>query len=141
MTHMNLQTTPATQTRKIPAASKYPELKLGLGKTTAQICVITPEIAAGWLARPRQVQRLIIQSTVNTIKRAIEENHWEFNGEPIIWNVDGELADGQHLLTACAESGKSIIALLIRNVPQDAFCTIDTGRARTGQDVLKSSGY
>jgi hypothetical protein len=132
-------TLPAVRT--VAAKQKFPAVSLGLGKVRAQITVITPELAARWLANHPQVQRPRNPSLVAMIVRAIDENRWEFNGEPIIFNDAGELADGQHRLAACIESGKPIVALVIYGMPKQAFWTIDTGKSRSGPDALKASGY
>lgn len=50
------------------------------------------------------------------------------------------LIDGQHRLNAVIKAGKPIQSLIVRGVSSDAFDTIDTGKNRSGGDVLALAG-
>lgn len=65
---------------------------------------------------------------------------WRVNGETIIFNKSGELSNGQHRLSACVEANTPFLAIVLCNVDDDAFATIDTGKIRSGGDVLYLSG-
>lgn len=128
-------------TRKEPQKSggTYPLVELGMG-VTGRIMDITPELAEKWLAK-RQVQRKQRRPSVNMMSRLQIAGEWRFNGQPIIFNTKDELADGQHRLAACANSGKTITCLVLWGVPAESFETMDSGTARTSADALHASGY
>jgi hypothetical protein len=65
---------------------------------------------------------------------------WQFNGETIIIDRLGNLANGQHRLNACIKSGVSFQTVLVKGVNEEAFTTIDTGRNRRASDVLAIAG-
>ena len=48
----------------------------------------------------------------------------------------GRLLDGQHRLTAIANTGISAKFLVATGIPDDSFSVLDTGSARTAADVL-----
>jgi hypothetical protein len=54
---------------------------------------------------------------------------------------DGHIIDGQHRLTAIAESGISVEMLVSRDVPDDVFDVVDVGLVRSPADALRVAGY
>lgn len=116
-----------------------PLVSLGMG-ITAQIVVITPQLAKEWLESNMQVQRTVSSAATGMIARLIKENRWRLNGATIVFNDLGQLSDGQHRLASCVKSGKSIIAIVVWGIREDAFPTMDTGRVRTGADAVRASG-
>ena len=71
----------------------------------------------------------------------IECGKFVYNGESIVIGDDGQVMNGQHRLTSCAESGRAIEVLMVFGVPADAFVTIDQGARRSGSDVLSIEGH
>jgi hypothetical protein len=103
--------------------------------TTTENCVtITPEIAKEWLDRSKG-NRHVRRSEVEKLKSDIRMGLWRYNGDRIRFLPDGTLYDGHHRLTACCESGISILSDTFV-IPFDAKQTIDKGRSRTTADVL-----
>lgn len=117
-------------------------VELGYG-ISAQIMTITPELAKEWLQEKLQVQRNIRSSATGMLVRLINSDKWKLNGATIVFNDADppELSDGQHRLTACVESDRPIISLVLWGVPTDAFWTMDTGVARNGADAIKALGH
>ena len=58
------------------------------------------------------------------------EGRWQFNGDPFRFNGDGTMIDGQHRALAVIDSGKTVKALVIRDLPGVVHPTIDTGSVR-----------
>jgi hypothetical protein len=52
----------------------------------------------------------------------------------------GKLVDGQHRLHAIVKSGIPTPVLVFENVPPETFSVLDTGKRRSGGDVLALSG-
>lgn len=118
----------------------WPRVAIGMG-CTAQLMDVTPQLAEQWLQKNPQVQRKQNRQTVAMISRLILAGEWRFNGQPIIFNSDGKLADGQHRLAAIANCRKTVTCLILYNVPVESFATMDSGRARTPADSLRAAGY
>mgnify|MGYP000517583782 CR=1 FL=1 len=72
-------------------------------KLTAAVELITPQMACEMLKKQRNV-RVLKRKEVERYVRALKRG-WKLNGETIKFDKDGYLIDGQHRLTACAESG------------------------------------
>jgi len=100
---------------------------------------ITPDMASE-LLKGRIKNRNISPATVRLYKDFMLREQWVLNGEPIIFGAN-QLLDGQHRLTACAESGVSFDAIWIELGNSEVFKTLNQGRRRGGADVLKIGGY
>ena len=105
------------------------------GDVVVEQMKITPQDASGWLKHNRH-NRPVSKSHVNFLAKQIAAGDWVFNGQPIIIANDDDVLDGQHRLMACIEAGIAIEALVIYGVAAEAFKTIDTGKPRTGSDVI-----
>lgn len=75
------------------------------------------------------------------LRAQIESGKFAYNGESIVIGDDNQVMNGQHRLTACAESALAIEVLMVFGVPADAFVTIDQGARRSGADVLSIEGH
>lgn len=104
-----------------------------------EIIDITPELAKEYLAtnihnrNPREYK-------VDTIVRDMINGAWQFNGDPIRFDVNGNLIDGQHRLYAIIKSGCTIKMLVIYGLPASTQETVDIGAKRTLSDALKLRG-
>jgi hypothetical protein len=102
------------------------------------IQTITPTIARGML-EANKGNRPRADKHVKKLALAMKNGEWKFNGEAIKFNGD-KLVDGQHRLSAIVESGVSVQTLVIRNLDDDVFDTIDQGKKRTMGDTLSVLG-
>lgn len=96
---------------------------------------ITPQIAARMLeanTNNRPARDGLVQSYAEDMRAG----RWQTNGDAIRFNVDGQLIDGQHRLFAIIRSGLTIPSLVIRNLGNAAFQTIDGGATRKAGDIL-----
>jgi hypothetical protein len=105
----------------------------------AQVEVIDAERAAE-LLRHNAGNRHLKRALIARLRRALEEGRFLMNGESIVIDRDGRLLDGQHRLQAVVDTGLTIEALLVYNVDQATFPTLDSGSARTAGDVLGIAG-
>jgi len=65
--------------------------------------------------------REIKQERVNRYILDLAKGDWQLNGKVIIFDADGVLRNGQHRLTAVAQSDIAITTLVVRGVPVQAF--------------------
>lgn len=101
---------------------------------------ITPEMAKEWLNHnPRN--RDLRPTHVEKLARDILLGEWEYNGDPIRFDKDGNLIDGQHRLLAIVATGIPVDSDVIEGMPTSVQERVDTNRwGRTLKDVLKLRG-
>lgn len=99
---------------------------------------ITPKMAAEML-RDNKYNRNITTRHVNRLAEEMKKGNWKLNGDTIRF-AKGRLIDGQHRLEACIKAGASFPAIIIYDLPDDVFDTIDIGKARSGADTLSTLG-
>jgi len=63
------------------------------------------------------------------------------NGESIVFDLRGDLVDGQHRLLAIIKSGKSYNIPVVTGVLPHSMATYDTGKNRSARDVLQMNGF
>jgi len=78
--------------------------------------------------------------TVDRYVNAMNNDAWFMNGETIKFGKSGELLDGQHRLMAVLKSGRPQEMLVVRDIDDSAFHTIDNGKTRNGNDILSIFG-
>lgn len=104
------------------------------------IKTITPDVARQMLERNRR-NRPISASNLSRLTNEIRSGMWRLNGETIIIDSDGGIHDGQHRLLAVVASGITIQSWVIEGVDPDSFSTVDSGKSRSGADVLAVDGH
>ena len=109
------------------------------GRITVGIVEISAAVAADWFSRSNG-NRIHGVRHIDRLSRAISTGKWQFNGETIIFSKDGILLDGHGRLEAAAKSERSIVALVVYGIPEQAFATMDTGIVRRCSDVLTING-
>lgn len=100
---------------------------------------ISVKKAQEWL-KHNTTNRPVRQATVLRYSAAIKRGEWVVNGETLKFNCDGRLIDGQHRLYSIVAAGKGIKSYVVREVPENAFDTIDQGANRTLADVIHRHG-
>lgn len=101
---------------------------------------IGPEDAAFILDNKNKRNRSITQGTVDQYARAMTNDEWHFIGDPIRFDKDDNLLDGQQRLAAVAQSGCPQTFVIVRNLEKDDQRYMDGGRKRTAIDQLKIEG-
>lgn len=100
---------------------------------------VGPEMAEQMLATSG-FNRPVMASRVVTLANEMRLGKWQLNGETVVFAESGKLLDGQHRLHAIIESGCTVQLAIVRGAPESAFETIDTGRSRSGSDILAMNG-
>lgn len=100
---------------------------------------VTPEVAGEYLSHNTRNRSL---KPVFGARYAADmlSGDWAWTGEPIRFDVDGRLLDGQNRLHALIDACVTLPFLVIRGLPPEAQDDMDTGAPRKFADVLKLSG-
>lgn len=101
---------------------------------------VTPAVAAAVLEKANTHNR---PKSVNALVRLVKDvlkGSYFLNGEPVVFDWNGNLLDGQHRLSAVVKTGVSLPLAFVRGVDPDAFPTFDQGKGRNGADVLAMLG-
>lgn len=121
-----------------PAATWQSDLT---GDVTFEVVLLTPELAAEFLEALPERQRRMSMRTVDRYCADILAGQFPFTGDPIRFNLDGELIDGQHRCQAVLETSEAVPVLVIRNLGADLIRFFDSGRTRRFPDDLRIAGY
>ena len=100
---------------------------------------ITPEVARDWL-RFADVQRTLRKTRVARYAEDMRAGRWGEDITPVVFDTNGNLANGQHRLHAIAESGVAQTLWVLRGVSPAAIRQMDTGAPRNVGDQLKFAG-
>lgn len=106
-----------------------------LPSLTSEVLLVTPDMAKAWLAA-RHPNRRIVAKRVEELAVLMRQDVWHLNGEPLIFDADGVLLDGQHRLSALVQAGKSVPFLIVRGVSMDAQATLGQAITRSRADIL-----
>jgi len=101
---------------------------------------ITPTMAKLYIESNYGKQRSLSESHVVHLAQQMKAGQWACNGEPIIFDENDNLIDGQHRLNAIIRSGVAIDTLVVTGVKQTTFVTINSGKSRSNSDVFSIKG-
>ena len=108
---------------------------------SATLETITPAVAARYLAsnyidkENRIKNRDLDDKTIAKYMNDIKNGRWEV-AEPILFDNQNRLIDGQGRCTAVIKSQTPIISWVIRGLSPNAFAVIDCGKKRSLKDSL-----
>ena len=103
--------------------------------------IITPRIAKGMIERTKEFpQRNSKDGAIKEYANLMKSGKWILNGESIIIGENGNCLDGLHRLKACVLANCSFNTLVVRNMENSVFSSLDRGSTRTLGDVLSSVG-
>lgn len=106
---------------------------------TATFEKVTPDMAQR-LLEENYHNRPLNKRNLNGIIYDVERENFMQTGESVKISVTNKLLDGQHRLWAIIKTNTPLRLLIIRNLQDDAFKYIDTGKRRTPADVLAIEG-
>lgn len=104
-------------------------------KPTVIEMTVTPEHALEWLA-VNDHNRSLDKKHVAFLAGQMGRNEYHFVGDPIRFDVNGMLLDGQHRLAAILESETSQHMVVITGLPPESQVYMDAGRKRSPGDQL-----
>jgi hypothetical protein len=102
---------------------------------TVTTVTVTPELALEWLTRNNN-NRTLSKKHVALLSAQMIANEFAFVGDPVRFDTDGRLLDGQHRLNAIIESEKAQQMVVITNLPPESQVYMDAGRKRSPGDQM-----
>ncbi len=114
-------------------------LDFGAAKPTFTVTPVDPDTARRWLGYNVK-NRKITSSTWTRYARDMAAGNWQFTGEPIKFDTNGNLIDGQHRLLAIIDSGTTVLLPVVRGLQSRSQDVMDTGRKRSAADMLAMHG-
>ena len=104
-----------------------------------EIREITPEDAKKILEK-NPTNRKLNERVCRLYAEQMQSGSWYANGMPIIIDLDGNLRDGQHRLTAIVKSGVTMKNALIVYINNDDAACYDIGKVRSVKDTAALMG-
>lgn len=113
-----------------------------MNKIVTETEYVTPERAKYYLSLRTEKERALGKRRVESMARDMEKGRWYQTGQPISFDSDGHLVDGQHRLSALLESGlKGMEFQVQRGLSDDAISVLDTGARRSTKDFFQMEGH
>lgn len=102
---------------------------------------VTPQIALAWLTSHNKFNRPLRKSVVAMYVRDMLAGRFLKNGEPITFDWNGQLINGQHRLEAIFQSGVTLEFLIITGLDPTVRMTVDIQIKRTVRDGFELGGF
>ena len=102
---------------------------------TTSIETITPALAREML-KVNVSNRRLRPWKINAYAALMTKGVWVITGESLLFDVRGNLMNGQHRLLACIKANVSFVTTVLRGAPPEAYDYVDSGMKRTMADVL-----
>ena len=105
---------------------------------------IMPESAEELLRRNLPgANRKASLSTIIYYAHQMKAGEWPLTGQPLIFDADGKLVDGQHRLWACLLAGVPFTTFVVTDIPTNPrlFAYIDNSRSRSPANALQTAGF
>lgn len=96
---------------------------------------VTPELARKMLDQNQNNRAHIRWASVSAMAAEMKRGEWKLNHQPIAFDEDGLVLDGQHRLHAIERSGATIELIVCTGAPRDSFNTLDRGIKRSLADL------
>ena len=103
-----------------------------------QVERISPAIAKEYLTANKNNYRKLSRSVVNRYAEDMKAGRWELNGEPIVFDENGCLKNGQHRLAAVITAGVTVNLAVVRGVSPDVTA-YDLNSVRTSLQISNAN--
>ena len=101
------------------------------------IIEITPEQAQYILDNHNEDNRKLVKSQVNNIVRSIYKDGWLFDGQPLTFNIEGNITEFQHRLHAIVETGVTAKISVTVGVATGCFTKCAPAKPRKAEDEIQ----
>lgn len=101
-----------------------------------QIVMVTPKMAADWLAKNR-INRRLRENVWKVYANDMLSGHWGLAEAAIFSSDSGDLYNGQHRCTAIVETGVTVPMIVVYGCTEDMIANIDQGKSRSTADAIK----
>lgn len=98
---------------------------------------VTPSIAKYILEHHNKDNRKIVKSQVKSIARSIRNDGWLEDGQPLTFNVDGNITEAQHRLLAIIETGVTVRMIVVLGVDTGCFTKCAPAKPRKAEDEIQ----
>jgi len=106
---------------------------------TLDLVTITPSLASEWLGSNHNNRNQRGRKIVS-YGRDMLNGEWLTTGESIKFDWNGHLIDGQHRLEAVAQTGITIVSIVVRGLDPRVQRVLDTNVRRSAADALEFAG-
>lgn len=100
---------------------------------------VSPGVARDFLSTNTK-NRNIRPALVDGYARDMARGAWVFSGDAIRFDTTGTMVDGQHRCLAIVKANVTLPMVVIRNLTEKSWDTIDIGASRTYRDALGRRG-
>jgi len=114
-------------------------IKTTTNKETTTWEEITPQKAQEYLAMNKN-NRHLMPKVVDSYAKDLKEGKWIIGTSTICFDINGNLIDGQHRLSAIIKAGIPVRMEVKRNLSEDAFKAMDIGKVRLAKDMFSIAG-
>lgn len=112
-----------------------------VGPVKVAVATVTPEIAWELLLKHNIRNRPISYSHACKLAFDIIADRWMITHQGGAFNTAGDIEDQQHRLVAVILANKPIQMLMVADLSNDLFKTIDIGKTRTAGSALELAGH
>jgi hypothetical protein len=113
---------------------------INVPRGNVSIELVTPDMAQEWIDRGGR-NRKLTQRRVEALAAALKRGEGRLTYEPIVFDDEGHVINGQHRLHAIVHSGVPLQLMVVRGAEPEVFDVMDTGRSRTIGDILSIHGH
>jgi hypothetical protein len=110
---------------------------------TLAMVKVTPELATKWLANPAR-NRTVGPTGLRNVHRYARDmisDRWKQTYEPVRFDVEGKLMDGQHRMLAVIEAKRPVEFLVVKGLDGGVITCIDVGLIRKVAQILQIEGF
>lgn len=107
---------------------------------TVEVIDVDPVLAELWLDEHNRHNRKWRPRKLDAYARDMAAGRWEFNGDPLRFDIAETLLDGQHRLAAIRDSKTTQPFVVVKGLRPQAQETVDIGATRTMGDTLTLRG-
>lgn len=100
---------------------------------------ISPALAEALLST-NPINRAASYERIKFYEAEMNAGQWVLNGQGIVISLSGKLLDGQKRMHAIIRHGKPVEMLVISDVVEEAFKTLDSGQPRSTSDAMHIAG-
>mgnify|MGYP003587230153 FL=1 len=101
---------------------------------------ITPLKALEYLETNAGNQRNVSATHELHLRQQMKSGQWQMTGEPIIFDSEGRLVDGQHRLRALVAADVALDFMVVRGVESESFMVMNRGKTRTAGNIFAIHG-
>lgn len=111
-----------------------------MSKLFQRIMLVTPELAEKWLSESNPHNRHVKPHIVTRYAKDMKAGRWVFTGDPIQFDYEGNLLNGQHRLSAIIESDTPQRVSVWEGLDPSVQDAMDAGSMRVAGEQLQIHG-